>query len=75
MKSTADFKMFFLEGTELLFPDILFDTAIRRKMLISVKLLTKYVIKIHGLGSVHKKFGVWIKAVPNSLQKWNSRSG
>ena len=27
MKSTADFKMFFLEGTELFFPDILFDTA------------------------------------------------
>ena len=28
MKSTADFKMFFLEGTELFFPDILFDTAL-----------------------------------------------
>ena len=27
MRSTADFKMFFLEGTELFFPDILFDTA------------------------------------------------
>ena len=27
MKSTADFKMFFLEGTELFFPDILFDIA------------------------------------------------
>ena len=33
-------------------------------MLISVKLLTKYVIVIYALGSVHEKFGVWIKAVP-----------
>ena len=30
----------------------------RRKMLISVKLLTKYVIIIYALGSVHEKFGV-----------------
>ena len=36
---------------------------IRRKMLISVKLLTKYVIIIYALGSVQEKFGVWIKAV------------
>ena len=35
-------------------------------MLISVKLLTKYVIIIYALGSVHEKFGVWIKAVPKS---------
>ena len=33
-----------------------------------VKLLTKYVIIINALGSVHEKFGVWIKAVP-SLSK------
>ena len=39
-----------------------------RKMLISVKLLTKYVIIISALGSVHEKFGFWIKAVPKSLQ-------
>ena len=38
-------------------------------MLISVKVLTKYVIIIYALGSVHKKFGVWIKAVPKSLQR------
>ena len=38
-------------------------------MLISIKLLIKYVIVISGLGSVHEKFGVWIKAVPKSLQK------
>ena len=31
---------------------------IRRKMLISVKLLTKYVIIIYALGSVQEKFGV-----------------
>ena len=31
------------------------------KMLISVKLLSKYVIIIYAL---HEKFGVWIKAVP-----------
>ena len=37
-------------------------------MLISVKLLSKYVITIYGLGSVHEKLGVWIKAVPKSLQ-------
>ena len=37
-------------------------------MLISVKLLTNYVIIIYTLGSVHEKFGVWIKAVPKSLQ-------
>ena len=30
-------------------------------MLISVKLLTKCVIIIYALGSVHTKFGVWIK--------------
>ena len=28
-------------------------------MLISVKLLTKYIIIIYALGSVHEKFGVW----------------
>ena len=44
-------------------------------MLISVKLLTKYVIIIYALGSVHEKFGVWIKAVPKSLQRRNSRPG
>ena len=48
-------------------------------MLISVKLLTKYVIIISALGSVHEKFGVWIKAVPKSLgrarrKEWLSRS-
>ena len=40
-------------------------------MLISVKLLAKYVITIYALGSVHEKFWVWIKAVPKSLQKRN----
>ena len=30
-----------------------------------VKLLTKYVIIINALGSVHEKSGVWIKAVPS----------
>ena len=44
-------------------------------MLISVKLLTKYVIIIYALGSAHEKFGVWIKAVPKSLQRQNSRPG
>ena len=33
-------------------------------MLISVKLLTKYVIIIYALGSEHEKFGVWIKLKP-----------
>ena len=37
-------------------------------MFISVKLLTKYIIMIYALGSVHEKFGAWIKAVPNSVQ-------
>ena len=40
----------------------------RRKMLFSVKLLTKYVIRIYALGSVHKEFGVWIKGGPKSIQ-------
>ena len=35
-------------------------------MFISINLLTKYVI--HTLGSVHKKLGVSIKAVPKSLR-------
>ena len=35
-------------------------------MLILVKLLAKYVIIIDALGSVHEKFGVWIKVVPQS---------
>ena len=33
-------------------------------MFFLVKLLAKYVIMIYELGSVHEKFGVWIKAVP-----------
>ena len=37
-------------------------------MLISVKLLTKCGIIIYALGSVHEKFGVWIKAVPKPLK-------
>ena len=40
-------------------------------MRILVKLLTvltKYVIRIYALGSVHEKFGVWIKGVPKSMQ-------
>ena len=37
-------------------------------MLISVKLLTKYVIRGYALGSVHEMFGVWIKSVPKSIQ-------
>ena len=44
-------------------------------MLISVKLLTKYVIIIYALGSVHEKFGVSIKAVPKSFQRRNSWPG
>ena len=44
-------------------------------MVISVKLLTKYVIIIYALGSVHEKFGVWIKAVPKSIESRNSRPG
>ena len=35
-------------------------------MLFSTKLLTKYVIRIYALGSVHEKFGVWIKGVLKS---------
>ena len=35
-------------------------------MIISVKLLTKYVIIVYALGSMHEKFGVLIKAVPKS---------
>ena len=33
-------------------------------MLISVKLVTKYVIIIYALDSVHENFGVWIKTFP-----------
>ena len=44
-------------------------------MLILVKLLTKYVIIIYALASVHEKFGVRIKAVPKSLQRRNSWPG
>ena len=39
-----------------------------KKMIISVKLLTRYVIRIYKLGSVHQKFGVWINGVPKSIQ-------
>ena len=35
-------------------------------MLISAKIPAKYFIIIYALGSVHEKFGVWIKAVPRS---------
>ena len=42
-------------------------------MLISVKQLAKYTIIIYVLG--HEKFGVWIKAVPKSLQSWNPWPG
>ena len=44
-------------------------------MLISVKLLAKYVIIIYALGSVHEKVGVWVKAVPKSLQRRNYQTG
>ena len=45
-------------------------------MLISVKLLAKYVIIIiYALGSAPEKFIVWIKVVSKSLQKRNARSG
>ena len=44
-------------------------------MLISVKLLTKDVITIYELVSVHEKFGILIKAVPKSIQSRNSRPG
>ena len=40
---------------------ILIDAELKtkgQKMLISFKLLTKYVIIIYALGSVHEKFGV-----------------
>ena len=37
-------------------------------MLISVKLLTKYVIRIYALGSVHEKYGVWTG--PDTIQFW-----
>ena len=43
-------------------------------MLTSVNPLTKYVIIIYALGLVHEKFGVWIKAVPKSLQERLSSS-
>ena len=38
-------------------------------MLISVKLLTKKVVIIYALESVHEKFGVCIKAVPEAKFK------
>ena len=44
-------------------------------MLISVKLPTKYGLIIYALGSVHEKFGVYIKAVPKSLQRRNPGRG
>ena len=46
-------------------------------MLISVKLLTKYVIIIYALGSVHENFRRLnqTEAVPKSLQRRNSRCG
>ena len=44
-------------------------------MLISVKLPTKYGLIIYALGSVHEKFGVYIKAVPKSLQRRNPGPG
>ena len=44
-------------------------------MLISVKLLTKYAVVIYALGSVHEKFGIWIKAILKSLQRQNSQLG
>ena len=44
-------------------------------MLISVKLLTKYVIRIYAFGFVHEKFGVCIKGVPKWIQSQKSRLG
>ena len=57
-------------------------------MLILAKMLAKYlIIIIYALGSVHEKFGVWIKAVPKAkfparlgekngwaVPNWNRRS-
>ena len=44
-------------------------------MLILVKLLAKYAIIIYALGSVHEKFGVWIKPVPKTFHSGNFRPG
>ena len=44
-------------------------------MLISVELLTKYVVRVYALGSVDEKFGVWIKGVPKSIQIRNAPPG
>ena len=40
MRSTADFKMFFLEGTELFFPYILFDTALLINFICRPRMMT-----------------------------------
>ena len=50
-----------IRPTELIQKPILIAAELSskgRKMLISVKLLTKYVITIYAFGSVHEKFGV-----------------
>ena len=55
--------------TELIQKPILIAAVVSskgRKTLISVKLLTKYVIIIYALASVSEKFGVSIKAVPKA---------
>ena len=44
-------------------------------MLILAKMIAKYFIIIDALGSVHEKFGVWIKAVPKPFPGRNFRPG
>ena len=44
-------------------------------MLITVKQLTKYVMIIYALGLVHKKFGVFIKAVSKFLAGLAEKNG
>ena len=44
-------------------------------MVISVELVAKYFKPIYALGLAYEKFGVWIKAIPKSLQSWNSWMG
>ena len=60
---------------ELIQTPILIAPELRSKGENSVKPAYKIHYDNFALGSIHEKFGVWIKAVPNSLQRRNSRPG
>ena len=71
MKSTLDFKMFFLEGTELFFPDSLFDTAFLINFLCRPRMMT-WLRENWRLYHIRCEIRSEIKGIGNVASYWVS---